>query len=267
MNRILLVLVSLSVFSLHLLSQNDTVFNQLDEKGLKQGFWQKPYPNGKLMYKGEFKDNKPVGIMKRYYENGTIQAIMQFDDTGEYTKAKLYYEDGELSAEGNFHQMQKDSVWRYYSYYSGALVSEETYTNGVKNGKQLNYFDDGQVSEEITWQNNSKEGPWIQYFPNGKEKMKANYSFNTLNGRYYFYYENGLIMILGNYDENKRQGPWVFYDEKGKEKYRIEYNFGVAQNADALLKDDEEYFKKIEENMGKYEDPSIEDFFPGGPGY
>ena len=82
-----------------------------------------------------------------------------------------------------------------------------------------------------------------------------------VNGRYYFYYPNGLIMISGTFIDDKRHGPWAFYDDNGKEKYKIQYDFGKAENADELIKKDEEYFKMIEENIGKFEDPSLEDFF------
>ena len=45
--------------------QNDTIFNQTDQNKLKQGFWKKSYPNGKVAYRGFFKDDKPRGVFKR----------------------------------------------------------------------------------------------------------------------------------------------------------------------------------------------------------
>lgn len=262
----LLYIIAFGLLTSSLIAQNDTIFNQVDAQGLKQGFWQKNHENGTLMYSGEFKDNNPIGIMKRYYNSGVLQAILAFSENGEWAKAKLFFEDGELSAEGNFFQMQKDSLWKYYSYYTSALVSEEYYVKGKKTGLHKSFYENGQVSEEITWANDYKEGKWAQYFPDGKEKMKTNYSFNMVNGQYYFYHENGLLMILGNFVDNKRHGTWVFYNEDGSEKYQIEYEYGQALNADDLIKSDEDYFKTIDENVGKFEEPSLEDFFPGGPG-
>ena len=83
------------------LSQTDTLFNQTDNKGLKQGYWKKYYPNGNLLYKGYFENNMPSGEMKRYYESGAIQAVMFFSENGKRSKIRLFYEDGELSAEGS----------------------------------------------------------------------------------------------------------------------------------------------------------------------
>ena len=260
------IITVFAISCLNLSAQKDTIFNQVDEKGMKQGYWQKYYPNGMLMYKGEFKNNIPVGTMKRYYESGGIQAIIRIDSTGDYAKAQLFYEDSELSAEGGFYKMQKDSVWKYYSYYSGALVSEETYSKGKKVGVHKSFYENGQVSEETEWHNDYKEGKWIQYFPDGKVKMRTTHNYNMVNGRYYFYYDHGLMMILGNFVDHKRHGPWAFSDKNGKEKYPVDYEYGKALN-DEFIKKDEEFFEYIEENIGKFEEPSLEDFFPGRGGY
>ena len=57
-------------------SQSDTVFNQTDKQGHKQGYWKVKYDNGPLKYSAFFKDDKPLGLMKRYFEDGTLKAVM-----------------------------------------------------------------------------------------------------------------------------------------------------------------------------------------------
>ena len=52
--------------SLRLSGQSDTI-NQADAKGQKQGYWEKRGSDNTLIYQGYFKDNKPVGEMRRYY--------------------------------------------------------------------------------------------------------------------------------------------------------------------------------------------------------
>lgn len=244
-------------------SQADTVFNQTDKNGLKQGHWKKFFPNGKIMYQGTFKNDKPIGKMVRFYESGNKQATMFFREDGITSMTKLYYEDGELSAEGLYRKMQKDSVWNYYSYYTGTLVSKEYYAKGKKDGIQKSYYPNGVLSEEIEFKNDIKEGLWKQYFEDGKIKMTTTHKWNKVNGKYTFYYPTGVIMMIGLFDDNKKHGTWAFYNEDGKEKYQIRYNMGIVNSEDEklLLQQDEEFFKMIEENIGKFEDPSIEDFF------
>jgi antitoxin component YwqK of YwqJK toxin-antitoxin module len=56
--------------------------------------------------------------MRRYFEDGTIKAIMKFDATGVKAYAQLFYQAGPLGAEGIYINSQKDSVWKYYSFYT-----------------------------------------------------------------------------------------------------------------------------------------------------
>ena len=56
---------------------SDTVWNVTDEKGWKQGYWKKHYPNGHLMYRGFFQDNKPLGRMERFYDDGKLKGVLK----------------------------------------------------------------------------------------------------------------------------------------------------------------------------------------------
>ncbi len=241
--------------------QNDTL-NQVDNMGLKQGFWVKKYPNGKTLYEGQFKDGKPVGIMKRYYESGELRAKMFYPENSEYINTTFFYDDGEIAAEGRYYQEKKDSLWKYYSFYTGTITSTEVYNKGVKNGIEKKYYPNGQVSEETEWVNNAKHGIWNQYFDDGVKKLKTSYSFNNMNGSYTLYWPNGNIFILGHYVDNKRHGNWTFFTEEGKKKFEILYKFGKAENEEELIKQNQEFFKMVDENMGKFEDPTIEDVMP-----
>ena len=40
--------------------------NQTDDYGNKQGVWTKSYKNGKVRYKGQFKNNKHIGLFYYY---------------------------------------------------------------------------------------------------------------------------------------------------------------------------------------------------------
>ena len=63
MKIVILIFIFLPFFSFSQINQSDT-------NGLRQGFWKKEYPNGGLIYKGNFKDGKPVGEWKRFYKGG-----------------------------------------------------------------------------------------------------------------------------------------------------------------------------------------------------
>lgn len=249
------------------IAQNNDTVNQTDASGLKQGYWEKNTPDGTPIYKGYFRNGKPVGEMRRYYETGELKAIMNYPEEGDRVYTRFFYNDGETAAEGYYVQNRKDSLWTYYSYYSGAITSTEMYTRGIKHGMEKKYYANGQVSEELMWENNVKHGVWKQYFDDGTLKLAANYSYGKVSGLYIFYWPNGNLYIKGQFIDNKRHGKWVFYTDEGRLKSEIVYHYGKAENEDEIIEKDQEFFKMVDENIGKFEDPSIEDVMPGAGDY
>lgn len=256
-----LIIVMLG-FGLCTYAQNDTI-NQTDGSGQKQGYWEKSFPNGKFMYQGYFKDGKPVGEMRRYYDTGELKAIMFYRENSPCVNTRFFYSDGEIAGEGTYCGNQKDSLWTYYSYYSGAITSTEYYKNGIKQGMERKYYPNGQISEEIMWNNNAKHGVWNQYFDDGTIKLKSTCAFNEVSGPYTFYWPNGNLYIKGQFVDNKRHGKWLFYTDEGQLKTEIDYYFGKAENEDEIIAKDQEFFRMVDENIGKFQEPTIDDVMPG----
>ncbi len=241
----------------------DTVFNQVDGKGLKQGYWKKEYPNGNLMYKGYFVNDKPVGTMARYFENGGVKAILAYDGNSEYAKAKIFYEDGSLASEGNYKKSRKDSIWNYYSYYDKNIRSKETYSNGLLNGTSFHYYPGGSVSEKIEWKDGKKQGVWEQYFEDGSLRLKASYIGDKLWGDFIVFQAKNFALTKGKFTDDLREGLWVFYNQDGSVNMQINYIHGKPENEAALTKQQQEFFRKVDENIGKFAEPDPYDFMPG----
>jgi antitoxin component YwqK of YwqJK toxin-antitoxin module len=259
------IILILSVSAFTSFAQTDTIFNQTDARNLKQGWWKKMYPNGKLMYKGYFKDNKPVGEMRRYYETGELKAKLLYDANGTYTHAKLLYADGQIAAEGWFCNSLKDSTWLYYSYYNHSLTAREVFAKGLRNGLMQHFYANGNLSEELTWVNNKKEGTWSQYFSNEVLKLKGFYSEGKLQGDFLVNYETGKPYLKGSYKNDLREGKWVFFTEDGAVDRELMYDKGKTPNEDKLDDKQQELFQLIDENKGKFEEPDETNFLtPGG---
>lgn len=256
MMRLCVLIFSLSLSSAtHAQIVKDTLWNQSDNQGRKQGYWKKTNDQGVLLYKGFFKDDKPVGEFIRYYEDSIPQSILIFDKTGSKAKVKLYYNDGNLAAEGNYINQQKDSVWKYYSYYTHLLVYSDSYKNGLKHGAETVYYENGQPFQITQWVEGKKAGQWIQYFPEGKIKAACTYENNTLHGSYHAYYSTGHPFLQGNYINGRKHGMWIYFNENGEKISEIEYRAGIPLNLDELTEKEQEFFKEIESSEGKYKDP------------
>ncbi len=241
-------------------TQSDTVFNQTDANKLKQGWWKKAYPDGKLVYKGFFKDDKPVGPMVRYYESGAVKAILNYDAKSEYAHARLLYEDGKLAAQGVYYNSLKDSTWSYYSYYDRTLTATESYQKGMRQGRMTNFYSNGNVSEVLNWKNDKKHGVWEQYFPGGKLKMMGYYTDDKLEDDFLVNYDNGNPYLKGYYVNDKRQGKWTFFKEDGTVEAEMEYINGKPLNEEELTEKQQELFRTIDANEGKFEEPDESNF-------
>lgn len=214
------------------------------------------------MYQGFFKDDKPVGEMKRYFESGNLKAIFIFEEITGYANARIYYENGTLASDGFYAGSKKDSIWNYYSFYDKKLKSRETYQEGLKHGFSWEYYPGGSCFEKTEWKNNLKDGIWEQYYEDGSHRLKAQYIDGRLSGNYIVYYQNGHPMVIGCYKNDKREGNWIYYNESGSVSQEIRYAAGQPLNETELTRQQQEFFQKIEKNIGKYREPVPADFFP-----
>jgi len=249
-NKILLfLLICLPFFSLAQ-SQNKT-----DESGQKQGYWEKKSANGKLIYAGTFKNNYPIGEMKRFHDNGNLKAILLFSNQGESVKASLYNESEQLTAKGNFIKSQKDSIWSYYDT-KQRLRATENYQRGVKNGWSQYFFTNGNLSEKVEFTDGMKHGMWIKYFENGQVYLEAKYTKGKLDGGFQIHYPNSVIEYGGQYIQNKKEGKWDYYSDKGDLLLSIEYKNGIATNQEELDSLQQEKLQKMESQKNLFADPA-----------
>lgn len=242
-------------------SETDTSLNRIDENGMKQGHWITYYENGNKRYDGYFKDDKPVGTFTRFYEEKGIQSIMEFEEDGKEACARIFYNNGNLAAEGKYREQRKHGEWKYYSFYSADLTFSENYVEGEKHGVSTIYYPNGKVSEILHFRYNREDGAWVQYFENGTVSLKTTFREGKLHGDYTQYYPSGITYIVGQYNQDRRDGEWSIYNEKGELTVRIDFVMGMAKNQNELDRLQENYLNILEQNKGKFREPSISDFF------
>lgn len=207
--------------------------NQTDSKGRKQGVWQKTYPNSiAFEYKGQFKDDKPVGTFTYFYPSTKVKAVVKHDANSTRSSAYLYHENTLLMAFGIYRNQLKDSVWTHFGP-SGRISFKETYKNGKLNGMKVTYYVPEELSDKSQrvartemYVNDVKEGEVKEYFENGTLKMEGNYVKGKPNGVITTYHPNGKPMIKERYKYGNRHG-WSFgYSESGAETGKRYFRFG-----------------------------------------
>lgn len=198
--------------------------NVTDSKGLKQGPWSKLYPGTKVyQYKGQFKDDKPVGTFTYFYETTKVKAIVKHGEGTNRSEAFFYHENGKLMSYGIYRDLKKDSIWLNFGP-SGRLSNSESYKNDVLNGKKTVYYipedpnDKSQiVSTVMNYSNGKLNGDYTEYFNGGGVKVKGKYEMDRKIGVWERYHVTGKKMMLERYKNGLRHGWCYGYDESGKE--------------------------------------------------
>lgn len=207
--------------------------NQVDSKGRKQGEWGKLYEGTKVFqYKGQFKDDKPVGKFTYYYESSKVKAVIKHDDNSNRSEAFYYHENGALMSYGIFRNELKDSVWLNFGP-SQRISNTETYKNGKLEGKKVIYYipeleaDKSQIPSVVSYyKNDSLNGDYIEYFDGKNIKVKGAYDMNKKDGVWTHYHTSGKPMMVIRYKKGVKHG-WAFgYDETGKEIGKKYFYYG-----------------------------------------
>lgn len=222
--------------------------NQVDSQGRKQGKWEKTYEGSAVyQYRGQFKDDKPVGKFIYYYESSKVKAVIKHNEVEKgRSLAFFYHENGEVMSAGIYRNMKKDSIWVNFTP-GGKLSTKEEFKNDKLNGVTLVYF----VSEDIAspnpvvatrkiYKNGILDGDYYEYFVNGKTKMRGKYVNNKQHGPWEEFHLNGNRAITYRYNNGKKHGYQIAYDEGGKRLGEVFYYNGhliEGERLKALLKD------------------------------
>lgn len=224
--------------------------NQVDSKGRKQGVWVKTYPKSKIIqYRGQFKDDKPVGTFTYYYQSGKVKAVVKHDENSTRSSAYFYHENGILMSHGIYRDMKKDSIWLNFTP-TGRLSNSESFKNDMLHGKKIVYYvpenleDKSRLPSAVyLYENDKLNGEAIEYFQTGTVKSKGVYKDNKKVGVWDYFHPNGKKMMLERYKDGVHHGWHFSYDESGQETSRKYFYYGRLLEGKAL----EEKMKQMKE--------------------
>ena len=183
--------------------------NQIDANGKKQGVWEKVYPGSRVfMYRGQFKDDKPVGKFSYFYKSSKVRAIIIHNDLTHRSEGYYYHETGGLLSYGIYQAQKKDSIWVNWDK-NGRLSSKESFLKDSLHGIKVVYYvpKDGDKSQ--------------------RPSSVLRYDNGLLHGEYQEYFESGKIKASGKYEKNKKIGIWTTYHPGGKKMIVIRYKKGI----------------------------------------
>jgi antitoxin component YwqK of YwqJK toxin-antitoxin module len=228
-------LITLLLFFTMALTAQDTV-NITDEKGLRQGFWNKKDSTGSVVYVGWFRDGVPSGEFRYFYPDGKVKTVSRFSNQGKRAETVSYFPGGQKMAAGVYLNEKKDSLWQFFSESNGTVVSQAFYVSGLIHGESKVFYPDGGISELLHYKNGVKDGLWEQYFTDGKIKLRGYYLDGNKTGLFQTFFLNGQLMLTGQYNAGHQDGRWRYYTEKGELVKTEVYSMGTLISSDPPAK-------------------------------
>lgn len=219
--------------------------------------------NGRVVSKGGFKDNKPVGVHTRFNDEGKPVSSEIFDELGFILAA------GSLNTDG-----YKNGSWEYF-YSTGELMSKGQYKNNKKQGMWNYYYQDGKVEQKGSYRNGQPEGLWSWYYPSGILRREEDYYKGMKNGIYiecsidgdtlvrgeyredekdrFWYYNVGDHIEEGNYKYGLRSGEWKYYYPNKTLKFKGKFNSGLEHGKHLYFYPDKSLEREEYYSLGKKE--------------
>ncbi|MGB2129320.1 MAG: toxin-antitoxin system YwqK family antitoxin [Flavicella sp.] len=187
--------------------------NQLDDNGLKTGRWERKYTNGNYRYRGQFEEDKEVGVFYFFTEfnNNHPYLIKEFIKDNPVCSVRFYTREGVLESEGKMKGKLHVGKWLYYGPNGKRVILEENYKNGVFHGPVRIFYRDGSLTEEINYKDGVMHGNSIRYTDLGQLVSKIPYFEGKINGEVFYYDKNGVILENGYYINGKKVGDWKLY--------------------------------------------------------
>lgn len=220
---------------------------------LKEGNWYQYDWNERMTDKINYVHNKAEGLAYGYHDNGNIMAIVHYRNGKKNGRFERYTENGQLEEEGKYENDMKEGEWREYRKSSGEIFSKYTMINDKIEGQYKIYYSSGtklngfkavktpneEAALNKVWEmeNGLKEGKYVHYYPNGQKWEEGQFKNDKEDGVFYSYSEIGNITCEIIYEEG-------FYTEK---KGYFDTNKKILSSCTKHWKEDEnEFYERTE---------------------
>ncbi|MCX6325580.1 MAG: hypothetical protein NT144_02850 [Bacteroidia bacterium] len=219
--------------------------------------------DGKLIYRGYYRNKVPVSIHREYGKDGKVTNALIYNDNGlkisegivdeagnRNGKWKDFFSNGKVQDEGQFTDNRRSGSWKFYNisekieqtgsynngrpdglwkwyYENGTLLREEEYFQGQRDGSCKEYSIAGEIIAQGQYSDGEKNGEWK--YKSGDYTEEGKYIIGLKDGAWKSYYTNGKLKIKGNFVQGNPDGLQSFYYESGKIKEEQYFQMGIRE--------------------------------------
>lgn len=100
-------------------------------------------------------------------------------------------------------------------YETGKIENEKYFENGLQEGWQIHYSEDGSKAGEMHFNKGIRNGLTHEFLENGRIGFEGTCVNGQFEGLSTWYFENGKINFTGNRHLDKDTGWWYFFNPVG----------------------------------------------------
>jgi len=181
--------------------------------GKPDGTVKEYFPNGKIKKEMAYKNSKPNGFAKTYYENGVLESEANYADGFITQYFKSYYQNAEKELVYLLPEKNKPGDFMFYDSL-GHLLLEGHFLAGRLHGDNIGYYEDGKIQHRYRYKNGLKTGRNLEYYPSQQVKLeeKITNAASSLKS----FSENGTPIFEKFYKEGKPTGFWKYFAADGQ---------------------------------------------------
>jgi uncharacterized protein len=185
------------------------------------------FQNGKPKEVVRLKNNRKHGLQQQYNTSGTIRSETNYNNgllCGNYI---TYNNDGAIIEKKTYRcNVSKNKSWldgKYEEYQGKTLITKGLYKDSLKEGKWLQYHNNGVLKSEQNYKKGLLFGEQKFYNNNGALNYKSNQietiengkKISVKHGKFVSYHQNGKLREEGVYEMDKKSGLWHEYNQNG----------------------------------------------------
>jgi antitoxin component YwqK of YwqJK toxin-antitoxin module len=198
--------------------------------------------NGKLKFEYELKNGLKNGLHIEYQTSDSVflydgnKENIDFEDVKKlpqdlrdiviHKQPMIEIKEKQIKTIRSFKDNNLHGVFEQY-WANEKLRFQTEYINDKRNGKEIDFYMNGEVDTITTLKDDLKNGAYFKYREGGNLKVKTFYKDDKTHGRCEIYYESGLLENVGDYKDGKLEGVWKYYFENGKLSSSETYKDGV----------------------------------------
>ncbi len=208
------------------------------------------YANGKKSSEGTMHNGKPDGYWKNYYKNGNLKSEGNRKNFKLDSLWRFYDEKGKLILEINYKNGKKNG---YRITYQGNEVTKEHFIDDVKQGFSYSLYPNGKTHFKIPFTDGLENGKTVEYAQDGRIiqfiTYKKGYVINRVhingydsdslpNGKWMWFYDDEKVRMTGYFKHGLKNGYFKTFDHNGNLISTVKYVNGEkekkALNLDVL---------------------------------